>query len=86
MARIDWLGDMGTGFGKAVLGVALDFGMFFASCPRWQGETGEDGGAQRTARIERQNMGKVIDEVECVTVIFDLFLKNLDKYIELCYN
>ena len=31
-------------------------------------------------------MGKVIDEVECVTVIFDLFLKNLDKYIELCYN
>ena len=31
-------------------------------------------------------MGKVIDEVECVTVIFDLFLKNLDKYIEPCYN
>ena len=61
-------------------------GCFFASCPRWQGETGEDGGAQRMARIERQNMGKIIDEVECVTVIFDLFLKNLDKYIELCYN
>ena len=37
MARTDWLGDMGTGFGKAVLGVALDFGMFFASCPGWQG-------------------------------------------------
>ena len=28
MARIDWLGDMGTGFGKAVLGIALNFGVF----------------------------------------------------------
>ena len=37
MARIDWLGDMGTGFGKAVLGIALNFGVFFASCPGWQG-------------------------------------------------
>ena len=28
MARTDWLGDMGTGFGKAVLGIALNFGVF----------------------------------------------------------
>ena len=33
MARTDWLGDTGTGFGKAVLGIALNFGVFFASCP-----------------------------------------------------
>ena len=57
MARTDWLGDTGTGFGKAVLGIALNFGVFFASCPGWQGWTGEDGGAQRTARIGRGKGG-----------------------------
>ena len=30
MARIDWLGDMGTGFGKAVPGIALNKGVFGA--------------------------------------------------------
>lgn len=54
MARTDWLGDTGTGFGKAVLGIALNFGVFFASCPGWQGWTGEDGGAQRMGRIRRE--------------------------------
>ena len=49
MARIDWLGGTETGLGKVVLGVTLNFGVFFASCPGWQGLTGEDGGAQRTA-------------------------------------
>jgi hypothetical protein len=37
MARIDWLGDMGTGFGKAVLGIALNFGVYFDAWMRWQG-------------------------------------------------
>ena len=61
MARIDWLGDMGTGFGKAVLGIALNFGVFFASCPGWRGWTGEDGGAQRTARIWRGEGGQYVN-------------------------
>ena len=34
MARTDWLGDMGTGFGKAVLGIALNFGVFFVEKSR----------------------------------------------------
>ena len=29
MARIDWLRDVGAGFGQAVLAVALEFGVFF---------------------------------------------------------
>ena len=33
MARTDWLGGVETGFGKAVLGVTLNFEVFFASCP-----------------------------------------------------
>ena len=37
MARIDWLGDTETGFGKAVLGVTLNFGAFFTYCQGWKG-------------------------------------------------
>ena len=29
MARIDWLRDVGAGFGQAVLAIALEFGAFF---------------------------------------------------------
>ena len=61
MARMDLLGDMGTGFGKAVLDVTLNFGVFFASCPGWQGLTGEDGGAQRTARMWRGKGGQYVN-------------------------
>ena len=53
MARTDWLGGVETGFGKAVLGVTLNFGVYFEAWMGWQGWTGEDGGAQRTARIGR---------------------------------
>ena len=49
LIRIDWLGGMETDFGKVVLGVTLKFEVLLASCPGWQGLTGEDGGAQRTA-------------------------------------
>ena len=54
MARIDWLGDTEAGFGKAVLGVSLNFGVYFEAWMGWQGWTGEDGGAQRMGRMWRE--------------------------------
>lgn len=57
MARTGWLGGVETGFGKAVLGVTLNFGVYFEAWMGWQGWTGEDGGAQRMARIGRGKGG-----------------------------
>lgn len=55
MARIDWLRDVGAGFGQAVLAIALEFGVFFDE-KMVDGEAGlgERGRTQRMGRIRRE--------------------------------
>ena len=55
MARIDWLRDMGTAFGKAVLAIALEIWVNLEGKRRMVRLDWADGGrAQRMGRIWRE--------------------------------
>ena len=63
MARTDWLGDMGTGFGKAVLGIALNFGVFFVEKSRMARiDWGGRGSATHGKDMEKKRRREAFEE------------------------